>query len=115
MKGVLTSAVTRILGNSLKVKEKMGYILVYAIHWFVNILVTLLLIRAILSWFAGDPYSFLGKMYNVLARFTEPLVMPFRKLLSRFNTGMFDFSVLLAMLFIEMAANILSRLVFMIL
>jgi len=89
----------------------MGYILIYAIHWFANILVTLLLIRAILSWFASDPYSFLGKLYMVMARFTEPLVMPCRKLLSRFNTGMFDFSVLLSMLLIELVANVLTRLI----
>ena len=89
----------------------MVYILVYAIQWFANILVTLLLIRAILSWFAGNPYSFLGKFYMFMVKFTEPLVMPSRKLLSRFNTGMFDFSVLLSMLFIELAANILTRLI----
>ncbi len=91
----------------------MIYIIVYAIRWFANILVTLLLIRAIFSWFAGNPYSFLGKLYMVMVKFTEPLVMPFRKLLSRFNTGMFDFSVLLSMLFIELIANLLTRLLFL--
>lgn len=89
----------------------MNYILAYAINWFANILVTLLLVRAILSWFAQDQYSFFGRIYGVLVRFTEPLVMPCRKLLSRFNTGMLDFSVLLSMLIIETAANILIKLI----
>lgn len=93
----------------------MVYILIYAIRWFANILVTLLLIRALLSWFASNPYSFLGKLYMVMVKFTEPLVSPCRKLLSKFNTGMFDFSVLLSMLFIELAANILIKLIITIL
>lgn len=87
--------------------------LIYGINWFANILVTLLLIRAILSWFAGNPYSSLGKLYIFMVRFTEPLVAPSRRLLSRFNTGMFDFSVLLSMLFIEIAAKLLIRLIFL--
>ncbi len=92
----------------------MLYIIIYAIRWFANLLVTLLLVRAILSWFAGNPYGILGKLYMFLVRLTEPLVMPCRKLLSRLNTGMFDFSVLLSMLLIELVANLLIRLIVMI-
>ena len=85
--------------------------LVYAIYMFSNILVAALVIRALLSWFARDPYSLAGKIYGFFIRFTEPIVMPFRKLLSRFNTGMFDFSLLLAMLAIEIGANIICRII----
>ncbi|MEE0797131.1 MAG: YggT family protein [Anaerovoracaceae bacterium] len=88
--------------------------LVYAIYLFCNILVAALLIRALMSWFVNDPYSTLGRIYGAVIRFTEPIVMPFRKLLSRFNTGMFDFSLVLAMIVIEMAGNIISRLIIMI-
>ncbi len=66
-----------------------------------------------MSWFVRDMYSPVGKIYGALLRFTEPIVLPFRKLLSRFNTGMFDFSVLLAMLVIEIAGNLLVRLIVM--
>jgi len=38
-------------------------------------------------------------------------VAPFRKLLSNFNTGMFDFSVLLAFFAIEFAEQILTLLI----
>ena len=82
-----------------------------AIYMFCNILVALLLIRALMSWFVRDMYSPMGKIYGAIIRFTEPIVMPFRRLLSRFNTGMLDFSVLLAMLVIEMAGNILVKII----
>ena len=78
---------------------------------FCNILVALLLIRALMSWFVRDMYSPMGKIYGAIIRFTEPIVMPFWRLLSRFNTGMLDFSVLLAMLVIEMAGNILVKII----
>ena len=78
---------------------------------FCNILVALLLIRALMSWFVRDMYSPMGKIYGAIIIFTEPIVMPFRRLLSRFNTGMLDFSVLLAMLVIEMAGNILVKII----
>ena len=78
---------------------------------FCNILVARLLIRALMSWFVRDMYSPMGKIYGAIIRFTEPIVMPFRRLLSRFNTGMLDFSVLLAMLVIEMAGNILVKII----
>lgn len=92
----------------------MKAILIYAIYLFCNILVAALVIRAILSWFVRDFYSPLGKIYGAILRFTEPIVEPFRRLLSRFNTGMLDFSVLLAMIVIEMVSNILIRLIVMI-
>ena len=85
--------------------------IIYAIYMFCNILVALLLIRALMSWFVRDMYSPMGKIYGAILRFTEPIVMPFRRLLSRFNTGMLDFSVLLAMLVIEMAGNILVKII----
>jgi YggT family protein len=85
--------------------------IIYAIYMFCNILVALLLIRALMSWFIRDMYSPMGKIYGAIIRFTEPIVMPFRRLLSRFNTGMLDFSVLLAMLVIEMAGNILVKII----
>ncbi len=88
----------------------MRGILIYAIYLFSNILVAALVIRALMSWFVRDAYSPVGKIYGALIRFTDPIVDPFRRFLSRFNTGMFDFSLLLAMVVIEMVANIIIRL-----
>lgn len=90
----------------------MVFVIITAISWFANMLVTLLLIRAIMSWFVTDMYStFWGRFYGALIRFTEPIVEPFRIFLSRFNTGMLDFSVLLAMLAIELISNVAIRLI----
>ena len=48
----------------------MKSILVYAIYMFAEIISAAMIIRALLSWFAQDPYSPLGKIYGVLIRFT---------------------------------------------
>ena len=74
----------------------------------------MLLARALLSWFVRDQYSTLGKIYIAIIRFTEPIVAPCRRALSKLNTGMFDFSVLLAMLLISAVSNILIRIIYMI-
>lgn len=93
----------------------MKGILIYAIYTFGEILSTALVIRAILSWFAAaNPYNMLGKIYMTLVRFTEPIVAPCRNFMSRFNTGMVDFSVLIALLLIQFGTNILVRLIYLI-
>ena len=51
----------KILGDKIK---NMQTTLVYAIYMFSNILVAALVIRALLSWFARDPYSPAGKIYG---------------------------------------------------
>lgn len=91
----------------------MGMILIRAISWFANFLTTVLLARAVMSWFVRDPYSTLGKIYMMIIRFTEPFVEPCRRLLEKlnFHTGMFDFSVLLAFFLIEIVASLCIRIV----
>lgn len=91
----------------------MEVILIYAVRMFCEILVGLLIAQALMSWFVRDVTSTFGKIYLALVRFTEPIVMPFRKLLSRFNTGMIDFSVLLAIVVIQMAGNMIIRFIVM--
>lgn len=113
MKGDSTSGVTKILGDNDW--EIMKYILARAVYMFTDILVTALVVRALMSWFVRDAYSPLGKVYGALIRFTEPIVEPFRKFLSRFNTGMVDFSLLLAMIAIELVSNIIIRLILLLL
>jgi YggT family protein len=71
----------------------------------------LLLVRALLSWFVRDPYSTLGRFYDFMAQLTEPFVAPCRQLLSRWNTGMIDFSVLLAFFLIRIVERLLVMLI----
>ena len=92
----------------------MASILVYAVYMFAEIVSAAMIIRALLSWFVQDAYSPLGKIYGMLIRFTEPFVAPCRKLLSRFNTGMFDFSLFLALILLQAITNLLIRLIYII-
>lgn len=90
--------------------ETIG-IICWAIIKFADIITFALCARAILSWFGQDPYSSVGKIYQILTRFTEPIVEPCRNLMSRFNTGMVDFSVLIACLFVQFGSRILCRII----
>ncbi|MGN0734021.1 MAG: YggT family protein [Emergencia sp.] len=94
----------------------MKIILLRAISWFADLIVMALCIRAILSWFARDPYSPAGKAYAVMVRLTEPVVSPCRALLYRLgaNTGMLDFSLLLAFIMVRIVARLLMMLVYII-
>ena len=89
----------------------MTYIVCRAILMFSDIFVWALVIRAVLSWFARDQYSTVGKLYIAMIRFTEPVVAPCRKALSRLNTGMFDFSVFLAMILVQAVARLLVNII----
>ena len=85
----------------------MILILIKAVNWFAEILIFLMIARAIMSWFVKDPSSSLFNAYQMIIRVTEPIVAPCRTLLSRFNTGMMDFSVLVAFLLISLARNVI--------
>ena len=86
-------------------------LLVYAIYKFCDILTMLLFARAVLSWFVNPyrytPYGFLQQINAFFIRLTEPIVAPCRSLLRNFNTGMFDFSVVVAMLAIQLIRNVI--------
>ena len=89
----------------------MELILIRAIAWFADILIFLLCARAIMSWFVRDYNTPLGSIYRAMIQMTEPFVAPFRKMLSNVNTGMFDFSVLIAFFAIELVAKLLIILI----
>jgi YggT family protein len=80
-------------------------LLINAVGAFADIIIILLLARAIGSWFArpgGGGYN----LYRLLETLTEPIVAPCRAITSKFQTGMFDFSVILAF-FLVMAVRTL--------
>jgi YggT family protein len=85
----------------------MILILIKAVNWFAEILIFLIIGRAIMSWFVRDPNSSLFNIYQVLIKFTEPIVGPCRAFMSRFNTGMMDFSILVAFLLISLVRNVI--------
>lgn len=92
----------------------MAYVLGTAVHWFCQILILLLCVRAIMSWIVTSGSSSLAGVYRTVIGLTEPFVAPIRKLMSGLNTGPFDFSVLVAFFAIEIAEAILVRLIYLI-
>jgi YggT family protein len=71
----------------------------------------LLVLRALLSWFV-TPYNMHGQgalqsFYRAVIQITEPVVAPCRRLLSGFNTGMFDLSLVVTMLAVMLIRNLL--------
>ena len=89
----------------------MTVIIAQAIYWFAEILTFIMIVRVLFSWIQSNPYSLLGKINMFSIKLTEPVVAPCRALLSRFNTGMFDFSVLLAFFLVQFIANVLIRII----
>ncbi len=83
-------------------------LLINAVNLFFEVLIYLILGRAILSWFVRNPYDTLGKIYSVVIRITEPIIAPCRMLLARFNMmGTIDFSPVLALIGLSIIRRII--------
>lgn len=90
----------------------MIFILIKAVSWFADVLMMILLARAIMSWFVRDNTSPFFGIYQLAIRLSEPILIPCRRLLSRFNTGIMDFSILVAFLLISFARNIIISILY---
>lgn len=89
-------------------------LLISAVNLFIQILIYLILGRAILSWFVRNPYDTLGKIYTMIIQITEPMLAPCRRLLARFNMmGTIDFSPILALIGLEIIRRIVINLLWM--
>ena len=98
----------------------MGVILATAIHYFGNLLIFLIFVRAILSWFP-QPRSNgpLRQLYFGLLRLahvlTDPILSPIRSLIQRSPLGgpgmVLDFSPIIAFFLINFGRRILMQLV----
>lgn len=93
----------------------MKFLLINAVSWFADILVFLLLARAVLSWFIRGPYGNVYKIYQMICGITEPIVAPCRKLSEKLNTGMLDLSVFFAFFLVAIVRKLLIMLLAMIL
>lgn len=83
-----------------------------AIDWFAEILIWLLIARALLSWVAyGTKSDIIRNIYAFTYNMTEPFVDPIRRAMSRFNTGMIDFSILISYLAIRLGAMLLITII----
>lgn len=79
-----------------------------AISYFISVINFLIIARALFSWFSRD-YS--NPIYNFLYQITEPILAPFRLLQEKIGfRGMVDFSPILAIIALDILANIILRL-----
>ncbi len=74
-----------------------------AVNILANFLTILVLISVILSWFMS-PYH---PLRAAIDRIVDPMLNPIRRVIP--TAGMFDFSPLVLMILIEVAASILTR------
>lgn len=80
-----------------------------SVYTFVEVIQLLILARIVLSFIIKDPHN---PIYRVVFQITEPIMAPFRILIQKLglNTGMFDFSPLLAMVSLQILAELIMRL-----
>jgi len=95
----------------------MGFIiLAQIIYWVCQILIFILVARAILSWIVvyGRQYNTpIGRIFQILSAITEPIVAPVRKLISRFiNTGPIDIAPLATFFIILIISRILTTILY---
>lgn len=87
----------------------MGILLLRAINSFLQVIIYLILARAIMSWFIR-PGDRLYPLYGLVIQITEPILMPFRNLSGRFMGGMVDFSPMIAIFAIYFLQRIIIKL-----
>lgn len=89
--------------------NQFAYVLVSAVSIFLGLEQLLMLARAVFSWFQPDDDN---KIYTFLYYVTEPLIVPVRAVLERFeffgNTP-FDFSFTIAWLLLSVIQALLPR------
>lgn len=78
------------------------------VHFILNLYIWVLIIAALLSWFPSAQGG-VGTVKRVLARLTEPVLMPLRQILPRPNFGGvgIDLSVLVAIVLLEVINNLI--------
>ena len=76
------------------------------IHFLTLALIFAIIARALASWFIQDPGNPIIAMLNDI---TEPVVGPVRRFMP--NTGMIDFSPLVALLLLQILRTVLRSLI----
>ena len=98
----------------------MGLMLVSAVRLFCDLLIVLIFVRAILSWFPQprDDGLFKQLYFGVLRlahTLTDPIVSPIRNLIQKSPLGgpgmVLDFSPLIAIILINIARSLLIQLI----
>ena len=83
------------------------FLLILILHWIIRAIDLILLVYCIFSWFIRDPAN---PVYRVLSAFCDPVLDPFRKLLSRISflrNSPIDFSPVALMLVLSLLLRII--------
>lgn len=90
----------------------MEVILIRAVTWFCSILQMMLVVTAILSWFAGAN-EFMRGLYQMGSQLTSPIVEPIRKIIYRNGQGQMgvDWAPMIAFLLIHVLQILVVRLI----
>ncbi|MFQ5794733.1 MAG: YggT family protein [Candidatus Bipolaricaulia bacterium] len=74
----------------------------------VQVMIIILVIRAIVSWFVRNPYE--NPIVEMLYRITEPILFPIRRFLFRYMPNMMiDFSPMIAILILIFVRQFVVR------
>lgn len=87
------------------------YTLYRAINILFNIIEALILVRIVFSFLRIGPYNPIGRIVYEL---TEPILGPSRELIYKLgiDTGMFDFSPIVAVLILRIISSIIKYILF---
>ena len=92
-------------------------VLIRTLYWMERVVSLALLCRVILSWVVTMNFgreNIPAKIYDVLVRYTEPIVAPVRNLINKhFRTGMIDWSIFATMILLGLVVNIVVRVLLM--
>lgn len=82
-----------------------------ALIYLVNFIEILILVRIVMSFINFDTNNVIGRFIYEL---TEPVLGPARALIAKlgFNTGMIDFSPIVAMLLLRLVLNLARSIIF---
>lgn len=88
------------------------YFIARVIMGFGDVIITLICLQAIMSWFVRMMSAGMMKFYNLVASLTEPFIRPFRKLTMRFAYSMgIDFSPVIAIIAIQLVCRLIAVLI----
>lgn len=89
--------------------------IITAVNYFFQVLVYLILARAIMSWFIRSSNGTAYSIYMLIIRLTDPILEPCRNLLYRFGIGgTIDLSPILAIIGLQVIHSIVVRILLMI-